>query len=421
MTNHTISFSSLFASLLIATAVQAHDIGHAHEHVENGWNSKAGFVSDTDHTAYLWNPRGKSQEEINARIQFLAEAYVPSRTPEQEKRAAAAKAKYKNYIAINSVMPAAVAPAMAMGEAHFHKGLKENHEAGITLASASVYNTKAIFGDTLPSTIANTDQSITAFGAKKIDTIADIRQAKKTGTLAVMYNTQGADFVLDGSLKDNLKWSSQVGIRVMNTTYNNDNALAGGGSKGTSGLTKKGKTFVKYANQQGIVLDCSHASNQTCIDTANESKKPIVASHSNVYALYPHTRNLTDDAILAIGQRDGAVCPTGAGGFLSKDGSASPEIFAEHVVYVANLIGKDKVCYSTDAVHNVMDFYQVAVPNTEVYPPELGMAAPIENLHAKHIWDVVAVLEDKYNWSQNDIVGFLGENLMRVYEANWKK
>ncbi|PSW16612.1 hypothetical protein C9J01_06350 [Photobacterium rosenbergii] len=412
----------LFFIIALATSIGAfaHDIGHEHTHVEGGWDSEAGFVSNTDHTAHLWNSRGKSKEEIAQRVAFLAEAYVPSRTPEQEKRAAEAKEKYAEYIAINSVMPAAVAPAMAMGVEHFHKGLRENHEAGITLTSASVYNTKSIFGDTLPSIIKNTDLASDEFGALKVKSAEDIRAAKESGRLAVMYNTQGADYVLDGNMEDNMKWSAANGIRVMNTTYNNDNDLAGGGSKGTSGLTKKGLKFVKYANEQGIVLDCSHASNQTCIDTAEASSKPIVASHSNVYELYNHSRNLSDNAILAIGRKGGAVCPTGAGGFLSADGSATPEVFAEHVVYVANLIGKDKVCYSTDAVHNVMDFYEIAVPNTDVYPPELGMAAPIENLHAKHIWDVVAVLEDKYNWNHDEIVGFLGENLMRVYSANWK-
>ncbi|MGR5163884.1 dipeptidase [Vibrio owensii] len=413
--------SIIAIALLVSTGAVGHDIGYKHKHVEGGWDTTAGFVSDTDYTAHLWNPRGKSKEEIAERVKYLAEAYVPSRTPKQEARAAKAKDTYSEYIVINSVMPAAVAPVMAMGVEHYNKGLRENYEAGMTVTSASLYNTKSIFGDTLPSIVKDTDKATKDFGAIKVNTVEDIRRAKESDKLAVMYNTQGADYVLDGDMEEQMKWSAQQGFRVMNTTYNNDNGLAGGGSKGTSGLTEKGLRFVKYANEQGIVLDCSHASNQTCIDTANASTKPMVASHSNVYKLHKHSRNLSDEAILAIGKNGGAVCPTGAGGFLSKDGSATPEIFAEHVVYVADLIGKDKVCYSTDAVHNVLDFYEVAVPNTDVYPPELGMAAPIENLHAKHIWDVVAVLEDKYNWSHDEIVGFLGENLMRVYSSNWKK
>jgi len=36
------------------------------------------------------------------------------------------------------------------------------------------------------------------------------------------------------------------------------------------------------------------------------------------------------------------------------------------------------------------------------------------------IWAIVAVLENKYHWDEKDIRGFLGENLMRVYGANWE-
>jgi membrane dipeptidase len=32
---------------------------------------------------------------------------------------------------------------------------------------------------------------------------------------------------------------------------------------------------------------------------------------------------------------------------------------------------------------------------------------------------LVAVLEDKYGWTEDEISGFLGENLLRVYKANW--
>ena len=62
----------------------AHDIDHGHEHVEGGYNAQAGFVSDEDPQAYLFNPRGKPEDLIAARVRFLAEAYDLARTPEQQ-------------------------------------------------------------------------------------------------------------------------------------------------------------------------------------------------------------------------------------------------------------------------------------------------------------------------------------------------
>ena len=38
---------------------------------------------------------------------------------------------------------------------------------------------------------------------------------------------------------------------------------------------------------------------------------------------------------------------------------------------------------------------------------------------AEHIWDVGGILEDKYGWSNEEIRGYLGENLLKVYKTNW--
>ncbi len=56
----------------------------------------------------------------------------------------------------------------------------------------------------------------------------------------------------------------------------------------------------------------------------------------------------------------------------------------------------------------------------KVFPPEKGFGVPGQNTAAEHLWDVVAVLEDVYGWSDDEVRGFMGANLMRVYEANWQ-
>ncbi len=49
----------------------------------------------------------------------------------------------------------------------------------------------------------------------------------------------------------------------------------------------------------------------------------------------------------------------------------------------------------------------------------MGFGAPANNVAVEHIYYVAAILEDEHNWTEAAISGFLGENLMRVYEANW--
>jgi microsomal dipeptidase-like Zn-dependent dipeptidase len=172
--------------------------------------------------------------------------------------------------------------------------------------------------------------------ARSVD---DIRQAKADGRMAVIFNAQGSDFAIDDM--DIVKRVKDRGLQVANFVYNKDNALAGGGTAQASGVTDLGKKFIAAANENGIVVDCSHSSNQTCIDAAKYSTKPILASHSCAYSLFNINRNISDEAIRAIGASGGNVCSTGVGVFLNKTGDASPEEFARHVAHVGNLIGRD--------------------------------------------------------------------------------
>ena len=86
----------------------AHDIGHDHVHVEGGWNAKAGFVSDTDITAKLWNPRGKAQAEIDKRAEYVEQYFDGARTPEERAADALIRERYKDAIVINMLMPSGI-------------------------------------------------------------------------------------------------------------------------------------------------------------------------------------------------------------------------------------------------------------------------------------------------------------------------
>ena len=260
---------------------------------------------------------------------------------------------------------------------------------------------------------------IRELGMVKVDSVADIRNAKKKDNMAVMYNAQGADYVAD-DLKGHAKKSYEGGIRTINFVYNSNNMLAGGGSKNDMGLTELGREWVKVAQAANLVIDVSHSSDLTAIEAAKIATKPIIASHSNAKGVHNVGRNISDEAIKAVAGTGGVICPVGAGLFLNADGDASPKRFVEHVVYIAKLVGRDKTCFATDYVHNILAYFERDIPNVKIYPPELGFGSPAQNIAPENIWDIASILEDDHGWSEKDIRGFLGENLMRVYEANWK-
>jgi membrane dipeptidase len=396
----------------------------AEEKIHQGYSETAplyrvdGFVISNDNIeAYLWNPRGKTEEQIAQRAKFISEAYEVTRTPEQQ-RAVEAREKYADAIAIDSLFAGAVGIIGTTPE-DFRAGMIRSRDAGLTAVSATVW---AFPGDGEDTTVLERiDASmkiVQELGLVNAMSVDDILQAKKDGKMAVIWNVQGSDFVVnDMSMVTTV---AAKGLKIANFVYNNDNALAGGGASQEYGVTELGREFIKAANTNGIAVDCSHASDATCIDAARYSAKPTIASHSNVAALFKMNRNMSDEAILAVGKTGGVVCNTGVGLFLNEKGVASPEEYAKHVVYTADLLGREKTCYATDYMPSAAAMFAANVSNVELYPPEKGFGAPASNMAAEHIWDVVSILEDEYEWSENDIRGYLGGNLLRVYEANWK-
>jgi membrane dipeptidase len=59
-------------------------------------------------------------------------------------------------------------------------------------------------------------------------------------------------------------------------------------------------------NRLGILVDVSHISKQAALDAMALSTAPVIASHSSVYALAAHPRNMDDETLMAV-RNDGGV------------------------------------------------------------------------------------------------------------------
>lgn len=236
--------------------------------------------------------------------------------------------------------------------------------------------------------------------------VSDIRTAMKEGRLAPVLHIEGAEAILPDL--SNLEAFYQEGLRSIGPVWSRSNAFAHGvpfkfpASPDTGpGLTNDGIELIKVCNEMGIAIDLSHMNEKGFWDIARVSNKPLIASHSNVHALCPTTRNLTDDQLKAIKDSNGIAGLNFAVAFLRKDGEKNQDvpmsILIEHIDYMVDKMGIEHVGLGSD--------YDGAPP-----PYDLDSTAKLPNL-------TDALRDAGYTDDQINKICF--GNWLRVLEDTW--
>lgn len=190
---------------------------------------------------------------------------------------------------------------------------------------------------------------------KVVRTAAEIEKCLQDGVLAAILHFEGAENLGPGPLED----LYDMGLRSLGLVWSRPNAYASGvpfrfpSSPDTGpGLTGAGRELVRECNRLGVLVDLSHLNEKGFWDVAALSEAPLVATHSNVHALCPSSRNLTDRQLDAIKDSDGMVGVNFAVGFLREDGrdeADTPiETVVRHVDYLVERIGTDRVGFGSD-------------------------------------------------------------------------
>lgn len=131
---------------------------------------------------------------------------------------------------------------------------------------------------------------------------------------------------------DNLQHFYDRGVRYMTLTHTGSNDWCISSADTTPafhGLTDFGRDIVRKMNELGMIVDVSHAAPSAVEEVLKISTDPIIASHSCVYALCPHDRNLTDDQIGAIAAKGGVIGVNFYTGYLSKEFNDLDKAFEE--------------------------------------------------------------------------------------------
>lgn len=195
-------------------------------------------------------------------------------------------------------------------------------------------------------------------GALKVcRSAADIRAAMDAGIMAAVFHIEGAEGI-DSDLHT-LDVLYAAGLRSLGPVWSRPNVFGEGvpfrfpsGPDIGSGLTDFGIRLVRRCNELGIMVDLSHLNEAGFWDVARISDAPLVATHSNAWALSNHSRNLTDDQLRAIADSDGIVGLNYAVAFLRADGrmdtAVALETMMRHLDHLMSVLGEDRVGLGSD-------------------------------------------------------------------------
>ena len=204
---------------------------------------------------------------------------------------------------------------------------------------------------------------------------ADVSAAMDTGRIAAIMHIEGAEAI--GPDLAELDVLYAAGLRSVGPVWSRNTIFAHGvpftypadGDTGP-GLTDTGKALARRVQELGMVFDTSHLSMAGFWDVA-ELGLPLVATHSNAHTICPHSRNLTDDQLRAVGETGGMVGLNFVTAFLRPDGQMRPEGAFEHMIrhldHMIGLAGEDHVALGSDFDGGVM-------------PAEIGSASGLNAL-----------------------------------------
>jgi membrane dipeptidase len=139
----------------------------------------------------------------------------------------------------------------------------------------------------------------------------DVQRIAKAGKKVALIGVENGYPI--GTDITNVRRFAERGARYLSLAHNGHSQLSDSntgerdGKWMHNGLSDLGKQVVAEANRWGIMLDVSHPSKQSMMQTVALSKAPIIASHSAVRKLADVSRNLDDEQLLAIRKNGGVV------------------------------------------------------------------------------------------------------------------
>lgn len=147
---------------------------------------------------------------------------------------------------------------------------------------------------------------------------------------------------------DELEALFEAGYRHIGITWNEKNNFASG-AQNEGGLTEEGAKLIEKCNQLGMIVDFAHLNDDSFIDAAKVTSKPILFSHGNIRALCEHPRNLNEQELELLVESNGVIGLAAMNFFINEDKeNATIDDLVAQVVYMKENYGIDYVGFGFD-------------------------------------------------------------------------
>jgi microsomal dipeptidase-like Zn-dependent dipeptidase len=191
-------------------------------------------------------------------------------------------------------------------------------------------------------------------------TAADARRIHAAGKRVIFIGVENGFPI--GSDITNVQKFYERGGRYMSLAHNGHSQLSDsntGERDGVwlhNGLSPLGKQVIAEMNRLGMMIDVSHPSKQSMLQTVALSKAPIMGSHSGVRALCNHSRNMDDEQLDALKKNGGVIQLVAFNSYVkcnpAKDAERAAAVDALRKEYGITATGRAEVQAAIQALPN---------------------------------------------------------------------
>ena len=266
------------------------------------------------------------------------------------------------------------------------------------------------------------------------------------GMLAGTFGMEGG-YPIDEDLSK-LEHFYERGVRYFAPTWNYSTSWATSAEFETTdttnsvfGLTQFGQDVIRKCNELGILIDISHAGEQTVKDILEISEDPLIASHSSVWNLTPHFRNLKDDQLRAIAAGDGVVFINFYSGYLDstyqgkfdaliESRKSELDSIKEELEFLGreNDFWDERNRFLKDDINKIRPPFEVLIDHIDyvaklVGVEHVGLGSDFDGVSSMprdmdDVTDLPKITQALFNrgYTRQDVKKILGENLLRVFK-----